>query len=85
VREAVACGVDRIMMDNMNAQQLDAALPLVPPSIEAEISGGVRLETIRALAQCGKQRHANFISVGRLTHSAVAADFSMTLTAAPKR
>lgn len=85
VREAVACGADRIMMDNMNAQQLDAALPLVPPSIEAEISGGVRLETIRALALCGKQRRANFISVGRLTHSAVAADFSMTLTAAPKR
>ncbi|MDD2967809.1 MAG: carboxylating nicotinate-nucleotide diphosphorylase [Desulfovibrionaceae bacterium] len=80
VREAVACTVDRIMLDNMNAQQLDIALPLIPASIEAEISGGVRLETIRTLAQCGKQRRADFISVGRLTHSAVAADFSMTLT-----
>ena len=46
--------------------------------IEAEVSGGVRLETIRAIALTGPRR-PDFISVGRLTHSAVAADFSMTL------
>ena len=50
----------------------------MPARIEAEVSGGVTLETIRGIALTGP-RHPDFISVGRLTHSAVAADFSMTL------
>ena len=54
------------------------ALALTPPDVETEVSGGVRLETIRAIALTGPRR-PDFISVGRLTHSAVAADFSMTL------
>lgn len=78
VREAVSCGVDRIMMDNMDIYQLEAALALVPVHIETEISGGVQLENIRQLAEVGPRR-ADFISVGRLTHSALAADFSMTI------
>lgn len=78
VREAVAAGADRIMMDNMGAPLLGQALELVPAHIEAEVSGGVTLETIRGIALTGP-RHPDFISVGRLTHSAVAADFSMTL------
>lgn len=78
VREAVAAGADRIMMDNMGAPLLGQALALVPARIEAEVSGGVTLETIRGIALTGP-RHPDFISVGRLTHSAVAADFSMTL------
>lgn len=78
VREAVACAVNRIMMDNMDIPQLGQALELVPPHIETEISGGVTLSNIRQLAQVGPRR-ANFISVGRLTHSALAADFSMTI------
>ena len=78
VREAVAAGADRIMMDNMGAPLLGQALELVPAHIEAEVSGGVTLETIRGIALTGP-RHHDFISVGRLTHSAVAADFSMTL------
>ncbi|MEG2172399.1 MAG: carboxylating nicotinate-nucleotide diphosphorylase [Desulfovibrionaceae bacterium] len=78
VREAVACTVDRVMMDNMDIPQLSAALALVPANIEAEISGGVTLENIRQLAHIGPRR-ANFISVGRLTHSAIAADFSMNI------
>lgn len=78
VREAVAAGADRIMMDNMGAPLLGQALELVPAHIEAEVSGGVTLETIRDIALTGP-RHPDFISVGRLTHSAVAADFSMTL------
>lgn len=78
VREAVTAGADRIMMDNMGAPLLGQALELVPARIEAEVSGGVTLETIRGIALTGP-RHPDFISVGRLTHSAVAADFSMTL------
>lgn len=78
VREALDAGAERIMMDNMQGELLSRALALVPPGIEAEVSGGVRLETIRSIALTGPRR-PDFISVGRLTHSAVAADFSMTL------
>lgn len=78
VREAVSCNVERVMMDNMDIPRLTAALALVPLDIEAEISGGVSLENIRQLAHIGPRR-ANFISVGRLTHSALAADFSMNI------
>ena len=80
VREAVAARAERIMMDNMGGELLSQALALVPSHIEAEVSGGVRLETIRELALTGPRR-PDFISVGRLTHSAVSADFSMTLLA----
>lgn len=78
VRAALEAGADRVMMDNMDAPLLSRALALVPPDVEAEISGGVCLENIRALALTAPRR-PDFISVGRLTHSAVAADFSMTL------
>ena len=78
VREAIAARADRIMMDNMEGPLLSEALALVPAAIETEVSGGVRLENIRALALTAPRR-PDFISVGRLTHSAVAADFSMTL------
>ena len=79
VREAVACQVERIMLDNMDVPMLAKVLPLSPRSIEAEISGGVTLETIRALALASTERPADFISVGRITHSAPSADFSMKM------
>jgi nicotinate-nucleotide pyrophosphorylase (carboxylating) len=78
VSEAVSCKADRIMLDNMDAAALTASLALIPPAIEAEISGNVTLETIRALALTGARR-PDFISVGRITHSAAAADLSMRL------
>ena len=78
VREAVLAAADRIMLDNMDVAGLAAALPLIPAQSEAEISGGVTLENIRDLALAGTRR-ADFISVGRLTHSAPAADFSMRI------
>lgn len=81
VREAVACGVSRIMLDNMfqkdNGAMLRHSLDLVPPQIEVEISGGVTLENIGDIAKACGERRADFISVGRLTHSAPSADFSM--------
>ncbi|MDR2743762.1 MAG: carboxylating nicotinate-nucleotide diphosphorylase [Desulfovibrio sp.] len=77
VREAVEAGISRIMMDNMTPDLLEQALALVPRRIETEVSGGVTLENIRRLALIKPQ--PDFVSVGRLTHSAVAADFSMTL------
>lgn len=79
VREAVDCRVDRIMLDNMTAGLMRAALALIPRSIETETSGGVTLESIRALALVA-ERGPDFISVGRLTHSAPVADFSMRIS-----
>ena len=79
VKEAVACAPERILLDNMDVPQLARVLPLIPREIEAEISGGVTLESIRALATASKRRPADFISVGRITHSAPAADFSMKI------
>ena len=79
LREALDSGVERVMLDNMDIPALAAALPLVPPQIEAEISGGVTLENIRALA-LSSPRRPDFISVGRITHSAPAADFSMRIS-----
>ncbi|MDR1124980.1 MAG: carboxylating nicotinate-nucleotide diphosphorylase [Deltaproteobacteria bacterium] len=83
VEEAVRAGVDRIMLDNMDGPAIGAALPLIPAHIETEVSGGVSLANIRELAlaagsaSAGGGRKLDFISVGRLTHSAPAADFSM--------
>jgi len=79
LREALDSGVERVMLDNMDIPALAAALPLIPSQVEAEISGGVTLENIRALA-LASQRRPDFISVGRITHSAPAADFSMRIS-----
>ncbi len=84
VREAVTAKADRIMLDNMGVEGLSQCLPLIPKHIEAEISGGVNLENIRELALSAHDtRAADFISVGRLTHSAPCADFSMRMGSIP--
>ena len=69
--------IDKLNKDlEVRNATLEASLKLKEQ--EVEISGGVRLDTLRELAEIGP-RHADFISVGRLTHSAAASDFSMTL------
>lgn len=78
-REAVSAKVSRIMLDNMEPEMMQKALAEIPRAIEVEISGGVTLDTIAELARVGGERKADFISVGRLTHSAPAADFSMRI------
>ncbi len=78
IREAVSCRVERIMLDNMTPDMLPSALNLIPPFIETEISGGITLANIRSYATASTRR-PDFISVGRITHSAVAADFSMRI------
>lgn len=77
VLEAVAAAPQRILLDNMSVQELAENLPLIPKNIEAEISGGVNLKTVRALALSCKTRPADFVSVGSITHSAPIADFSL--------
>jgi nicotinate-nucleotide pyrophosphorylase (carboxylating) len=78
VRQAVAQGPERIMLDNMTLDQMRQALALIPEGIETEISGGVSLESLPTLGALG----ADFVSVGRVTHSAPYADFSMQLVRA---
>ena len=79
ISEAVARRVDRIMLANMTPDMLPEALEMIPSSIETEISGGVSLDTIRAYATVSTVRKPDFISVGRITHSAVTADLSMRI------
>ncbi|MDK2957276.1 MAG: hypothetical protein PWQ57_2772 [Desulfovibrionales bacterium] len=75
VAEAAGLGVDRIMLDNMDLATMAEALKLVPAGIESEASGSVSLENLRAIAELGP----DFVSVGRVTHSAPSADLSMQL------
>ncbi len=73
IAEALAAGADRLLLDNMDPATLRAAVALVAGRVPTEASGGVTLETIRAIAETG----VTFISVGRLTQSAPAADIGM--------
>jgi len=68
-------GVDVVLLDNMPVESLREAVRLRPPHIRLEASGGITLETIRAIAKTG----VDFISVGALTHSAPALDFSLEM------
>jgi nicotinate-nucleotide pyrophosphorylase (carboxylating) len=71
-------GVDVILLDNMSPEQLRECVSLRKPGIKFEASGGVSLQTVRAIAETG----VDFISVGQLTHSSRAIDFSLELTSA---
>ena len=84
VREAVSAQVSRIMLDNMKPEMMQEVLDIIPRYIEVEISGGVTLDSLAQLARVGGKRKADFISVGRLTHSAPAADFSMRIGVSPQ-
>jgi nicotinate-nucleotide pyrophosphorylase (carboxylating) len=68
-------GVDVILLDNMSPDQLRACVSLKRPGLQFEASGGVSLATVRQIAETG----VNSISVGQLTHSARAIDFSLEL------
>jgi nicotinate-nucleotide pyrophosphorylase (carboxylating) len=73
IEEALAAGADRLLLDNMDPPTLRRAVELVGGRVPLEASGGVRLETIRAIAETG----VDFISVGRITQSAPAVDIGM--------
>ena len=66
VREALAAGVPRILLDNMSPERLADAVALAGGRATLEASGGVSLATVRSIAETG----VDFISVGALTHSA---------------
>lgn len=73
IAPALAAGADRLLLDNMNVPTLRQAVALVGGRVPTEASGGVRLDTIRAIAETG----VTYISVGRITQSAPAADIGL--------
>jgi nicotinate-nucleotide pyrophosphorylase (carboxylating) len=79
VREALEAGAEIIMLDNMSPMQIQQAVALINKAAIIEISGGIKLDTIEDYALPG----VDVISVGGLTHSAPAADFSMIIPGSP--
>jgi nicotinate-nucleotide pyrophosphorylase (carboxylating) len=75
VDQALAAGVETILVDNMSTPQIRDAVARVRGRARIEISGGVTLERIPELAATG----ADFVSVGALTHSAPAIDISFDI------
>ena len=75
VREACRAGAEVILLDNMSPAQVVEAVKIIAGRAVVEISGGVKLATIRDYALPG----VNVISIGALTHSAPAADLSLDL------
>ena len=78
IEEALAAGADRLLLDNMEPHTLRKAVELVAKRVPLEASGGVRLETIRAIAETG----VDYISLGRITQSAPAVDIGMDYSCA---
>jgi nicotinate-nucleotide pyrophosphorylase (carboxylating) len=75
VEAALAAGADQILLDNMSNDELRDAVKLVNGRAKLEASGGVNLDTVAGIAATG----VDYISVGALTHSAKAVDFSMEI------
>nr|WP_047169100.1 carboxylating nicotinate-nucleotide diphosphorylase [Sphingomonas sp. Y57] len=79
IEPALAAGATHLLLDNMDPPTLRGAVTLVGGRVPTEASGGVRLDTIKAIAQAG----VTYISVGRLTQSAPAADIGLDFRPLP--
>jgi nicotinate-nucleotide pyrophosphorylase (carboxylating) len=73
LREAMKHHPDAVLLDNMSTAMLKEAVGIVAGKAKTEASGGVRLETVRSIAETG----VDYISVGALTHSAVNLDVGL--------
>jgi nicotinate-nucleotide pyrophosphorylase (carboxylating) len=73
LREALDAGADSILLDNMSPELLQEAVAVTGGRATLEASGGVTLDTVRAIAETG----VDFISIGALTHSARSLDVSL--------
>lgn len=76
LKEALNCDIDRIMLDNMDNQTIRQAVEITAGKIDLEASGNVSLETIEAISKTGVE----YISIGALTHSVKAMDYSLLIT-----
>jgi nicotinate-nucleotide pyrophosphorylase (carboxylating) len=75
VEEAVAAGVDIIMLDNFNITELKKAVKFIAEKAKTEASGMITLDNVKEVAETG----VDYISVGSLTHSAKALDISLEI------
>jgi nicotinate-nucleotide pyrophosphorylase (carboxylating) len=75
VQEALDCHVDQIMLDNMDIEVIKEAVRQIDGQTVVEASGGVSLKNIRSIAESG----VDLISIGALTNSAPAFDFSLLM------
>jgi nicotinate-nucleotide pyrophosphorylase (carboxylating) len=78
VAEALSAKADAILLDNMSVDEIRVARRMAGDNVVLEASGGVTLDSVRAIAEAG----VDLISVGALTHSVKAADLSMLIEAA---
>ncbi|WP_294326726.1 carboxylating nicotinate-nucleotide diphosphorylase [uncultured Sphingomonas sp.] len=76
IEPALAAGATHLLLDNMAPPMLTQAVAMIAGRVPTEASGGVRLDTIRAIAETG----VTHVSVGRLTQSAPAADIGLDFT-----
>jgi len=75
VRQSLDAGADRLLLDNMAPKMLREAVAITAGRVPLEASGGVTLETVRAIAETG----VDFVSVGAITMSAPAVDIGLDL------
>ena len=76
LRDAIAAHADVIMLDNMSVDEIRESAKLIreqAPSVIIEVSGGINLDNVRQVAECG----VDLISVGAITHSAASVDISL--------
>ena len=76
VKEALECGVDFIMLDNFDIEEMKKAVKFIGGKCSIEASGGIDMDTVKQIAETG----VDFISVGALTHSVKALDISLEIT-----
>jgi nicotinate-nucleotide pyrophosphorylase (carboxylating) len=76
IEPALSAGASHVLLDNMTTAELREAVALIAGRVPSEASGGVRLDTIGAIAATG----VTYVSVGRLTQSAPAADIGLDFT-----
>jgi len=76
VSEALEANADIIMLDNFDIQTMKEAVSIINGKCKVEASGGVTLDTVKAIAETG----VDYISVGALTHSVKALDISLEIT-----
>ena len=75
LKEALNCNIDRIMLDNMDNENMRKAVEITAGKIDLEASGNVNLATIADISKTG----VNYISIGALTHSVKAMDYSLLI------
>jgi len=79
LEQALAAGVDAVLLDNMDVSSLARAVAMVDGRATTEASGGITLETAAAVAQTG----VDYLSIGWLTHSAPSLDVGLDITRLP--